>query len=398
MAESFPNEGKLKCIFFSEFHPTLGPKITFQVPEDYISRELFDTVHVYIITKPKLQNRLITVNALGKKIIGCPVSIKNAKYSRNALVFNLCFVCDIQTDTVPYEPLIKKLASYLITFELESGYISDENSKSALPGILSALLKQLNEHGKCSIPINESNTIHLKIVPSTKDPSPVLEHHVPMFLADKYSYNFSQWDLTTQQILPYIDGINHVQRIAAEADVDLDLVKICLQNMLYYGVITVVPIFQYSNVYMITPEIDKLMEDKELQEECLEYVAKPGTSPPTVHSVMLLYCSLGPSTTVKDLCMRHDPRALHIDERHLIQFGLLRGLIRRVHQYPVKVVPRLEQGGQEERDVQYRNREPLDRLMQGRLNFDEICCKTSKSYVELEGIVEKDENVFVCWK
>ena len=34
------------------------------------------------------------------------------------------------------------------------------------------------------------------------------------------------------QILPYIDGINHVQRIAAEADVDLDLVKICLQNML----------------------------------------------------------------------------------------------------------------------------------------------------------------------
>ncbi len=57
-------------------------------------------------------------NALGKKIIGCPVSIKNAKYSRNALVFNLCFVCDIQTDTAPYEPLIKKLASYLITFEV----------------------------------------------------------------------------------------------------------------------------------------------------------------------------------------------------------------------------------------------------------------------------------------
>ena len=27
-----------------EFHPTLGPKITYQVPEEYISRELFDTV------------------------------------------------------------------------------------------------------------------------------------------------------------------------------------------------------------------------------------------------------------------------------------------------------------------------------------------------------------------
>ena len=47
---------------------------------------------------------------------------------------------------------------------------------------------------------DESNTIHLKIVPSTQDPPLVLEHHVPMFLADKNSYNYSQWDLTTQQV------------------------------------------------------------------------------------------------------------------------------------------------------------------------------------------------------
>ena len=32
-----------------------------QVPEEYISRELFDSVQVYIITKPELQNKLITV-------------------------------------------------------------------------------------------------------------------------------------------------------------------------------------------------------------------------------------------------------------------------------------------------------------------------------------------------
>lgn len=38
--------------------------IFFQVPEEYISRELFDTVQVYIITKPELQNKLITVYVL----------------------------------------------------------------------------------------------------------------------------------------------------------------------------------------------------------------------------------------------------------------------------------------------------------------------------------------------
>ncbi|POI28743.1 hypothetical protein CIB84_007505 [Bambusicola thoracicus] len=131
--------GRIECVFFSEFHPTLGPKITYQVrgaaargrlpaggndgdwerytgggdgcetaagwtrvprrnsagetgaggrwyrggsgtgravvwarsasrspplpqvPEDFISRELFDTVQVYVITKPELQNKLITV-------------------------------------------------------------------------------------------------------------------------------------------------------------------------------------------------------------------------------------------------------------------------------------------------------------------------------------------------
>lgn len=37
-----------------------GP-LPLQVPEDFISRELFDTIQVYVITKPELQNKLITV-------------------------------------------------------------------------------------------------------------------------------------------------------------------------------------------------------------------------------------------------------------------------------------------------------------------------------------------------
>ena len=52
----------------------------------------------------------------------------------------------------------------------------------------------------CFTLADESNTIHLKIVSPTKDPPPVLEHHVPMFLTDKELYDSSQWDLTTQQV------------------------------------------------------------------------------------------------------------------------------------------------------------------------------------------------------
>jgi hypothetical protein len=33
------------------------------------------------------------------------------------------------------------------------------------------------------------------------------------------------------QVLPYIDGFNHIARIAAEADVENNLVKACVQNL-----------------------------------------------------------------------------------------------------------------------------------------------------------------------
>ena len=71
------------------------------------------------------------------------------------------------------------------------------------------------------------------------------------------------------KILPYIDGYRHISRIAAEADVEVSLVKACVQNMIYYGIIELIPIFQYSNVYVTTPLLVHLAENTALQEECI---------------------------------------------------------------------------------------------------------------------------------
>jgi formaldehyde-activating enzyme involved in methanogenesis len=40
------------------------------VPEDYVSKEIFDAVSVYIIPKEQLDSCVITVNVLGHKITG----------------------------------------------------------------------------------------------------------------------------------------------------------------------------------------------------------------------------------------------------------------------------------------------------------------------------------------
>ncbi|KAM6256734.1 GATOR1 complex protein NPRL2 [Porphyrio hochstetteri] len=376
--------GRIECVFFSEFHPTLGPKITYQVPEDFISRELFDTIQVYVITKPELQNKLITVTAMEKKLIGCPVCIEHKKYSRNALLFNLGFVCDARAKACALEPIVKKLAGYLTTLELESGFISNEESKQKLVPIMTILLEELNAKGKCTLPIDESNTIHLKVIEQRPDPPIVQEYDVPVFTQDKDDFFNSQWDLTTQQILPYIDGFRHVQKISAEADVELNLVRIAVQNLLYYGVVTLVSILQYSNVYCTTPKVQDLVDDKCLQEECLSYVTKPGHKRASLRDVFQLYCGLSPGTTVRDLISRYTLQLQRVDERRLIQFGLMKGLIRRLQKYPVKVA----------RD----ERSHPARLYTGCHSYDEICCKTGMSYKELDERLENDPNIIVCWK
>lgn len=109
-------------------------------------------------------------------------------------------------------------------------------------------------------PVDESNTIHLKVIEQRPDPPVAQEYDVPVFTKDKEDFFNSQWDLTTQQvcwpprcpglglptalawplptlpcpvqILPYIDGFRHVQKISAEADVELNLVRIAIQNLL----------------------------------------------------------------------------------------------------------------------------------------------------------------------
>lgn len=125
----------------------------------------------------------------------------------------------------------------------------------------------------CFSVVDESNTFHLKLIEIRKDPPVVQEYDVPVFIQCKEHFIKPQWDLTTQQvglrrlqqfeekknfisvvltreagtgqcnqdrnvvlysqILPLIDGFRHIQKIAAEADVELNLVRIAVQNLMY---------------------------------------------------------------------------------------------------------------------------------------------------------------------
>lgn len=177
-------------------------------------------------------------------------------------------------------------------------------------------------------------------------------------------------------------------KIAADADVEVSLVKACIQNMIYYGVARLIPIFLFSNVYVTTPHLIELTTNSELSANCLKFVAKKDKSPPSFRSVFQVYSSIRHGLTVKDIVDKFKDYTF-IDMKQLITFGLLHGLIRRLHQFPVLVV---------DDPATLQSQRGVYRYFDGKHSVDEICSKHSKSIRELEDMIKKHPLVFVIWK
>ncbi|XP_015764200.1 PREDICTED: nitrogen permease regulator 2-like protein [Acropora digitifera] len=339
----------IQCILFCEFHPIAGPKIVHQFPEDYISKEKFDCVAVYIIPKPELQSKLITINALEHKFVGCPISIENAKYSRNALLFNVCFVLAPDVDTIRYEGVVKKLAGYMVTLELESGYLSQEDTKSSLPTILSEIFYELNNNGKCTIQIGK--LVHCN--PNRKEKVCYLGHN--SLFATLFTIHAN-----------LLCSVSFLKRRR-----------------------------QHEN--------DRLGETENVNP--LDFGLISGRTPPSFRDVFMLYCGLSPGATVKDLCTRYSPSNLRVDERRLIQFGMVTGIIRRLHKYPVQLTAPSKSTSLSRGHLRFRGKQAdtnrlklSDKWLDGNHNYDEICCETGLTYQELEDIVEGEPHIVVIWK
>ena len=54
----------------------------------------------------------------GYRIVGCPKSIEDRKYARNALIFNVVFVFTEELQTAAFEPVVQKLGDAFKTYEV----------------------------------------------------------------------------------------------------------------------------------------------------------------------------------------------------------------------------------------------------------------------------------------
>lgn len=235
----------------------------------------------------------------------------------------------------------------------------------------------------CTI-LEGETTIYLKIESISDDPPEVSDHQVPVLRSEFRNMSFDSWDLTTQQVLPYINGIYHVARIAACADVENALVKSCVQNLAYYSIVELLPLFKYSNIYMCTRNLQNLTRLQHLGEQCLAFVKLNDDLPkPSMYRVFLLYSQMTHGVNLKTLCIRNSPRQHNIDERKLVEFGLKHNLVRCINKFPIFTgsIPNTRQ-----------------RLYNGLNQLDEICCKTGLSAQKIEELIDSDTNVTVICK
>lgn len=66
----------------------------------------------------------------------------------------------------------------------------------------------------------------------TANPPDCVDWHVPVALVDLNAHKDDNWDITAARVCQFIDGVNHVKKIAELAEADEALTRETLRHML----------------------------------------------------------------------------------------------------------------------------------------------------------------------
>ncbi|WWC66589.1 uncharacterized protein I206_100492 [Kwoniella pini CBS 10737] len=305
----------------------------------------FGLISEYVIPKKSLHGRLVTLLTTGLdederkeyRVMGFPnvMTGEGGRYKRNEYMWNLCFVFHASSSLEAFEPVVRKCARILRSAERDSSYLSvSKPEHTPLTAVLEQLFEDLNSYSETSIPLDGFNSLELKLFPFYPNPPDCEDWHVPIALVDLNALKDDNWDITAARVSQHINGIHHVKKIAELADADEALTRETLKHMLYYQVVMMIDIFQYSNMYTLKPAISRLASDETIIEECPPYVTKPGFPHPEWPVFLRLYSRLTPGITIHDWIEANEVLSLGIDPRRFVSFGIIKGFLRRVHRWP----------------------------------------------------------------
>ena len=418
-----PKHCPLFCCFYAEFDIIVGPKIVHQSPPDFMGQPMdisFDQIHSllketfdaegqvnrtttrqadeessifgstcdYIITGNELAGEMICLSTHNMHILARPTVISDERYERNSLFFCTGFILRRTDDPRPFRPVLSKWADTLLRLEVEDFFLT--NHKSQLQSILRGLLIRLNS-GECNLLLQNDSALHLKLFrPLKATAAPVADHNVPVLLRKDWQVQMFDWDLAINWVVNNIDGISHAKALSTKSEVDPAMVRACLRVLQHHNVVALVDMFFYSNRYEPTGK----QLDGSLLQEAMDYVCKRrgvddsekcliwGDEPQRgdwkkiKFAMAELYYSFGRSQTLADVfCQkvkaatpttgtkrRPDWKSIiaEVDHRRFVTFGVIHGLIKRVHNFPFAVVPNRRNGINKDKDKAYQVAEQMN--------------------------------------
>ena len=349
--------GPLRCIFFAQFDTIKGPTLYCQSPQ-FITPALFDTISPFIITSPELTHKLITlslsIHHSHYRILAYPMSLSDVKYARNQLLFSICFAFDGDCGESYriYQPALRKLAHYIETLEIDSEYLHLPATKRQLPELLQTIYSQLSTEGQCTVKANAANRIFLRLYPHLPLPPAVSSWQVPVLLRGA-GEGLLGWDMTLRSLMSAMDGESCVGAVAARCGVRVSSVKRAVAQLLYGGLAVCIDAFQYTNLYQPTAALIAANSNVQLCHDAVEYVQHSKSTPRlTGWHVLGMYGRMWSNECMEQYMLRERLEEKGVDVRRLVRFGVVNGLIRRVHVYPTRITTATQHAQQQQQQQQ----------------------------------------------
>ena len=148
-----------------------------------------------------------------------------------------------------------------------------------------------------------------------------------------------------ERISPFLRKQLPLKQLASAADVSREVAELCMQSLVGYDLAGVMELLTPTTRYRATRRLPQLLTDKVLASRCWEFCSKQKArfyeqmGPPSVLAnerelkLFALYASLASSANVGSFCSQHDLGPLN--ERRLVQFGVLEGLLRPLQEHLV---------------------------------------------------------------
>jgi hypothetical protein len=191
---------------------------------------------------------------------------------------------------------------------------------------------------------------------------PIEDYDVPIFYKNHINLAQLPYDIAFQYLILSIDGVSHVKKIIQDVNMDSELVKKGLSLLMFYQVVVLTDIFKFSNIYQLNNDYGMLLlHDSLIHRELAEFMldqdndlssATSNSQGSTTQQLQMLpiidlFLGLTPGKTIGEVLLENVVASSstednnvklslqNIDLVRLLAFAQMKGIIRRIHEYPL---------------------------------------------------------------